>query len=116
MKRKIGYALLGVLVGILIVLVIVRVAQTAQLVNEIREAQVTNGKTLDNSSETLHVIKDCTQPTGACYKHAQRETAGAVASINRVVILAAACASQKPGQSVAEIQRCVINRLAAHKR
>lgn len=68
----------------------------------------------------LNTINDCTQPTGKCYKRGQRRTASAVSSINQVVILAAACASGlPPGLTVesrqAEIQTCVINRLARHQ-
>lgn len=108
-RRGLWYALIGILAGALVVLVIVRVAQTADLVSEIRHSQVTN-------HQTLHAIKDCTRPDGRCYQRGQRRTARAVSSINRVVILAAACASQEPGQSVARIQACVIDRLAApHK-
>jgi hypothetical protein len=107
-RRGLWYALIGVLVGALVVIVIFRVAQTADLVTEIRHSQITN-------HQTLHAIKSCTKPDGRCYKRGQKQTARAVSNINRVVILAAACASQEPGQSVARIQACVINRLAAGK-
>ena len=71
--------------------------------------------------QTLATIKDCTQPTGACHQRGQRDTARAVASINRVVILAAACASGLPphisvAERQSETQQCVISRLALHSR
>jgi hypothetical protein len=66
---------------------------------------------------TLQTIRDCTQPSGGCYVRGQKQTAGAVADINRVVILAAACASGLPtglriAERQAQIQACVIDRLA----
>lgn len=68
---------------------------------------------------TLRTIEDCTQPTGACYRRGQEQTANAVSSINQVVILAAACASGLPqGLTIvarqSAIQSCVITRLARH--
>lgn len=73
------------------------------------------------SQELLRTIQSCTQPSGECYQRGRRSTAQAVSNINRVVILAAACASGLPsGLSVdvrqTRIQSCVISRLAAHAR
>lgn len=68
-----------------------------------------------DNHQTLTTIKDCTQPTGKCYRNGQARTRSAVANINKVVILAAACASQHPGQTVGEVQSCVIDRLAKQK-
>jgi hypothetical protein len=70
---------------------------------------------------TLRTVQSCTQPTGHCYRDGQKRTASAVASINNVVILAAACsAGLPPNLTVLErqsrIQSCVIDRLAQHKR
>jgi hypothetical protein len=66
---------------------------------------------------TLQTIRDCTEQGGKCNARGQEQTASAVADINRVVILAAACASGLPlGLSVdareSRIQFCVIQRLA----
>lgn len=66
--------------------------------------------------ELLDAIKSCTQPGGECYERSQRRTASAVSDINRVVILAAACAVGKTGtekQIEVAIQACVIDHLAA---
>jgi hypothetical protein len=119
-RRGIRYAVVGLLLGIFVLLVLWRVAQTAQLVAEIRHAQQTNTKTLDNSHETLRVIEDCTQPAGTCYRRGQSQTASAVSSINRVVVLAAACSvglshDLSVVQRQQAIQSCVISRLATHK-
>jgi hypothetical protein len=115
-KRRVRGVLVALLIATCVILVVQRIAQTAQLASEIRSSQVTNTQTLNNSDQVLKVIKDCTQPSGECYQRAQDRTAAAVSSINQVVILAAACAGQRPGQTVVEIQNCVINRLADHKR
>jgi zona occludens toxin (predicted ATPase) len=88
----------------------------------IRNQQVQNATTLESAqsaardaAQTARVIESCTTPGRACFNRSQRRTADAVANINQVVIIAAACAGQHPGKSVAEIQNCVINRLADHK-
>jgi hypothetical protein len=86
----------------------VMLSQSAQRGRENRE-------TLHSLKQQAAIIRDCTIPSGKCYQRGKQQTASAVSSINRVVILAAACASRAPGQSVAEIQSCVINRLAVHK-
>jgi hypothetical protein len=64
------------------------------------------------------LIKSCTTPGQPCYARGQSQTADAVGNINRVVILAAACAVGKHGTSPqieAQIQSCVIDGLAAEK-
>lgn len=96
----------------------------------IRHQQVQNRGTLVNTASAAHdakvtadAIHSCVTPGESCFERAQRRQAGAVQSINHVVILAAACSSGlAPGLPVAEkqsrIQTCVIDRLAvgAHKR
>jgi hypothetical protein len=47
-----------------------------------------------NSGHSLgHLIADCVQPSGQCFKDAQKRTADVVGSINKVSTLAAACAA-----------------------
>jgi hypothetical protein len=119
-SRGVRYAVIAILLGILVIMFVTRISQTAEVTNQIRESQVTNAQTLDQSRQLLHAIQDCTQPQGKCYQRSQRQTAGAVANINRVIIVAAACATGvtpdlpvRARQSV--IQQCVINRLALDK-
>jgi hypothetical protein len=62
-------------------------------------------------------ILDCTEPEGQCFKDSQERTEDAVGSINRVIVLAAACSvGVDPDWSVQrrqmEIQSCVIQRLS----
>lgn len=89
----------------------------SSVVEEMRAAQVEStarGKEIKGLTET---INGCVDPDGSCYKQGQRRTAGAVADINRVVILAAACSvGLSPDMAVVErqaaIQSCVLERLA----
>ena len=115
------WAIVFVLGGALLVMFLVRFAQTAAVTAQIRDTQVTNTQTLNYSHAALNAIKDCTQPSGQCYQRSQKATGDAVSNINRVIILAAACASGlHPGMTVDQrqsaIQQCVIERLAAHSR
>lgn len=115
--RAIAYAMAYVLVGALVVGVLTVLVQTREVVGVVREQQkqsVARGKDIQ---ATAQLIKDCTDPEGECYKQGQRRTAGAVADINRVVILAAACSvGVPPDLTVVDrqslIQSCVIARLA----
>ncbi len=95
---------------------------TAVIVGQIRGQQVQSAGTLKSANaaaksaqDTADSIHSCVTPGEPCFRRAQRQTAGAVASINRVVILAAACAVGKTG-TVTEIQTaiqgCVIEGLA----
>lgn len=107
---------------VFLVLVAALLAVTAYDVFLIRHQQVQSVSTLSSAkqashdaAETAKVIKSCVDPDGRCYRRGQRRTAAAVANINRVVILASACAVGKTG-SVAQIQnqiqQCVIQGLA----
>jgi len=104
---------------------VVLLVTTAVIVGQIRSQQVQNAGTLKsanaaarNAQSTADDIHSCVTPGLPCFQRAQRRTAGAVASINRVVILAAACAVGKTGtvsQIQVAIQNCVISRLAEQK-
>jgi hypothetical protein len=93
------------------------VATLLDLTPEVRNTQIEGtptGRKLVASSER---ILDCTEPDGACYKASQARTAKAVGDINRVIVLAAACSvgldpTWTVEQRQAEIQACVIDRLA----
>jgi archaellum component FlaG (FlaF/FlaG flagellin family) len=84
----------------------------------VRGTQQTNTKKTDSSFQTLKLIKSCTTPGQPCYERGQQQTAGAVANINKVVILASACSIGLSGDLSVEhrqtlIESCVIQRLAA---
>ena len=67
-------------------------------------------------ARTADQIESCTTPGKRCFKRGQDATAEAVASINEVVIIAAACADRPRRQGVEEIQACVISELAKHSK
>lgn len=97
--REINGALIGLLVGVLVVGVLVLIVQTYQLASAIRATQ-------KPTVETVDLIRDCTQPRGECFQRGQRQTANAVGDINLVTIYAASCGSRHPGQPSA-VRRCV---------
>ena len=111
-RRRILGALAGVAVGVLLVLLIALLVRTWTLADEIREAQKVNTGTLTTSEKTLDRINDCTTPGRKCYDKGQTRTAKAVGDINRVIVLAAACADKPQRQTVVDIQNCVIAELA----
>jgi hypothetical protein len=79
--------------------------------SQIRESQVTNTKTLDTTQRTLDAVLDCTTPGRKCFDRGQKQTADAVADINKVAVLAAACADEPGVQGRDEIFACVVQQL-----
>lgn len=108
-RRPILGALFGLAIGVLVVLVLTLLVRTWGLADQIRQAQKGN-------VSTLHVVRDCTDPGGTCFKRGQKSTAKAVASINKITVYAAACADKPGNQTVTQIQSCVIRKLAADDR
>lgn len=109
----------AIVLSVLVVTVLLKVAtQTNEVTRGIAEQQKTN-TTRNKTIEALtKQIRSCTNPEGACAKRGQKQTGQAVGSINKVVILAAACSvGLDQEMPVAErqnvIQMCVIRRLAA---
>jgi hypothetical protein len=107
---------------VFVVVMVAMFATTAWGVVLIRHQQVQNLSTLQSARQaaieakrTADTIASCTTPGQPCYERAQKQTGQAVANINRVVILAAACAVGKTGttaQIETQIQACVIDGLA----
>jgi hypothetical protein len=118
--RVIGNVVVFSLVGVFLVLLLTNVARTGDLVSAIRETQKSNTGLTRETHSTTDLIRSCVDPSGRCFKRGQRRTAQAVADINRVIVLAAACSvGVPPSLSVADrqvaIQSCVIDRLAARR-
>jgi hypothetical protein len=116
---------------LLMMTVLVAVLYTVTLM---RETQLDNKKSVESGAasaasaaqaakaaeRTADRIEDCTSPDGDCYQRGQDAQAEAVGSINKVVILAAACAEGlDPDLSVADrralVEDCVIEGLADEK-
>jgi hypothetical protein len=104
-RRRFAWFVIGILSGALVLLALVAIVQTRDLAGTIRSTQKAN-------TETVDIIRDCTRPAGRCFMRGQRQTARAVADINRVTVYAAACASKRPGQTATQIRSCVVRMLA----
>lgn len=105
----VGAVVLG---AIIVTLQLQATLQTRQIATGIEAQQDTNTGTLDASEATLDRIVECTTPGRECYDRGQEQTSAAVGDINRISVLAAACADRPRAQSVEQIQACVIARLA----
>jgi hypothetical protein len=117
-RRNFAWAVASVTAAVLVIVVVTAVLVSAAKSSAIRDTQVTNTQTLDNTDQTLKLIQSCTTPGEECYEDGQRRTAQAVGDINRVIVLAAACSvGLDPQLPVAErqtqISSCVIQRLSA---
>lgn len=104
--------ILGMGGSAVVVTFLIAVIVSATTTTQIADKQDTNTEKSEKRDLVLETIKNCTTPGRPCYERGQRQLAKAVGDVNRVVIIAAACASQPYGQSVADIQRCVVDQLA----
>lgn len=107
---------LRLLQGAFAISVLTLVAAALFVVLQVRGTQLEGtplGKKLLEQAET---IKSCTSTDGECAKRNRKQTADLVADINRISIIAAACADQPAQQTVEQIQSCVIAKLAAEDR
>jgi glutaminase len=101
-----------VLIVVTAAMVAVALALLLVLLGRVRGTQVDNANKADARDATLLAIQDCTQPSGECFKRGQQRTASAVASIQRIIVLSAACSvrvspNQHIAQRVAAITDCV---------
>ena len=101
------------------------IAAILNLTQAVRDTQLEGSPTGQRILAASDRILDCTDagdeskgiPPGECFKESQRRTADAVGNINRVAVLAAACAAGLPDglsdqQRVIRVQRCLIDQLA----
>lgn len=97
--RRGAWFVIGALMALVVLLAVSAIFQT-------RQSSVRN-------QETLRIVKGCTTPGSDCYDRGVRQTARAVADINRVVVLAASCADQPDVQTTDEIEACILRELEA---
>ena len=102
-SRHIGWIIVGILIGIVVTQTVVATLRTDDSVRIIKQVQ-------RDSLKTLQTVEACTKPGRPCYERSQRQMARAVASINRITILAAACAAGDE-RTAGEIEECVLRRL-----
>jgi hypothetical protein len=127
-SRVIAWGIVYICATAIILGVIATIVSTRELAAEVRNTQLegtpTGRKLLDASERIL----DCTdagdekagRPPGRCFKESQQRTADAVGNINRVAVLAAACAAGLPDgmsdqQRVIRVQDCLIKQLAVEE-
>lgn len=110
-SRAVATFALGALVAALVLLLVTSVLTSATKSTEIRDQQEQNSPLIENTDQTLQIIEGCTTPGRACYERGQRQLAKAVGDINRVVVLASACASGPVVRTETEIQACILERL-----
>lgn len=108
-RREAAWFVIGSLAVCLAILTLYAIFTTRELAGRIRETQ-------KSTVASVHLIRDCTEPAGKCFKRGQKSTGKAVASINKITVYAAACADKPGNQSVTQIQSCVIRKLAADDR
>jgi hypothetical protein len=100
-----------------LVLLAVLVAQ-AVTIYQIRNTQLEGTPIGQKLVASADRILDCTDPKGECYEQSQRRTAQVLASVQRIIVLAAACAadvvaSDSVDGRESEITACVTKRLAS---
>lgn len=61
----------------------------------------------NNSQQLLEYVKDCTTPSGACYKQNAANQVAVLGKVELIVVLAASCAKQPENQTVTQISVCV---------
>lgn len=123
MRRNIAYAAIGVVIMGLILGVIVTVVNTNTVVEIIQSSQKDNTvRTKEAVATTARIedlteaIESCTTPTGACYLRNLDATGSAVASINEVIIYAAACAKTPGIDTALQVRTCVKQAIALDAR
>lgn len=110
-RMRAAWGVIGITLGVVAAVALIAVVVAAVTVTQVRGSQVDNTETLDTSAETLEIIKDCTQPEGACYQRGQDRTAEVVDNIGLLSTYAAACADQPNQQTAVEIRECVLDLL-----
>lgn len=116
LKRVVLFLCIAVVMLCLAVTAITVITVRLQQLNSTDQLEQTRIAAVE-AKRTSKRIEDCTTPGRACYDDAQRRTGTAVLSINRVVILAAACSAAVADTS-SETDRvrlttaCVVERLA----
>lgn len=116
--RNIAWLILGTaFVGVVVVVTNI-VLNGASTTDKVRNTQLTNKSTIDNSAETLALVKDCVDPGGECYKRGQERTASVLGSIQQSQIRAASYAASCAARGLTKpdaIYNCVLAEFAKQK-
>ena len=120
--RQVLHVIGGLATGVLVVGAVFLAVTTYQLVDAVRDTQVSNtaraqidrardeqtAATARDAARSAERIEDCTTPGRPCFDDAQVRLGRTVGSINRYALAAAACADQPRTQTVDEIQTCIL--------
>ena len=116
-RRHLLWSVLAVAVLVLVLTVATAVVVAAVKSTSIRETQTQNTALIENTDETLKIIRECTTPGEDCYDRGQSRTAeivaGLTSDLTRVSAYAAACADHVGVQTEDEIFACIVRRLAS---
>lgn len=125
-KERRALVLKRVGISLLVVGMLLTTGVAAYAAVLIRDTQTTNKPKIDATAHAAAAaqraakaaekgtkrIEDCTTPGQPCYDDGLKQQADVIGDLNRVIVLAAACADRPGDQSVEEIQGCVIAKLA----
>lgn len=112
-RRRLAWAIISVTIALTMIAIITAVFVSATKSTAVREAQVRNTKTLDNTDRTLSILLDCTTPEGECYKRGQESQKRAIDDITVIAAAAAACANQPTNTTVRAVLDCTLAELDA---
>lgn len=109
-------AMVAVVLGLLLVLI----GQVSDVIGQVRATQLEGTPTGRKLVSSADRILDCTDPEGDCYKENQKNTAALLGTVQRIIVLAAACAVDvTPAQSVEQredaITLCITKQFAAEQ-
>lgn len=118
--RRVLYVSVAIGTALLVIGFAYAMAALLGLTQAVRDTQLEGTPTGRKLVASADRILDCTEPEGECFKQGQERTAKAVGDINRVIVLAAACAAGLPdglsdNQRVIRTQQCLIDQLAMDK-
>lgn len=128
--RAVLHVIAGVATGVFIVGAVFLGVTTWQLVDAVRETQVSNtqrtaqdrvrdeqtAQLAEDAANAAERIEDCTTPGRECFEDGQQRLRGTVASINDYALAAAYCADQPNAQTIIELEACIRVRIAEDRR
>lgn len=101
-RKRAAWFIIGTLIALLALLTLYAIFSTRELA--------------ERNTDVLDTVRSCTTPGRECFEDSRRRTAQVVSDINRVSLLAAACADRPRQQTVEQIQSCVIAKLAEQQK
>ncbi|QOR55317.1 MAG: hypothetical protein SHS37scaffold537_15 [Phage 68_12] len=107
---------IAVAVSALFVVLGVVIARQGNTIDEIRATQQEGSPSQQRLIDLSNLIAGCVTPGRDCYENGQRQTAGAVSSINEITAITVACGDLPGEQTVTQIRACVTQQLEPEKK